>query len=238
MPTEAAAAIRSLHVLSSSGTPSASRSARVWRSTSPGPSTGRPGTKGGDALTQSINLLASAERCHALRAGGIEKVQRHLALRGRHLGPVAQPPEMAAIAQAHHRYAGLRGLGNAEPCRELADHLAESAIAVDDRERVAVEHDRRIGVGLEPALANPLEVLADAQHAVGVVADEIGIDEPLRHRARLFGMAAAALHDRRHETDQLRRGNGLHQWISGSAVGTIPSRQSKSQPWSASATCC
>ena len=83
----------------------------------------------------------------------------------------------------------LRGLGDAEPRRELADHLPEAAIAVDDRERVAVEHDGRRRVRLEPALAHPFEVLADAKHAVRIVTDEIGIDEPPRDRAR-FGRRA------------------------------------------------
>ena len=44
--------------------------------------------------------------------------------------------------------------------REFADDLPEAAIAVDDRDRVAVEHDRRRRVRLEPAVAHPFEVLA------------------------------------------------------------------------------
>jgi hypothetical protein len=59
-PTEFAASTRSAHVLSSIGTPSLSRAARVRRSASPGASTGSPGFAGGDASTKSTNRRASA----------------------------------------------------------------------------------------------------------------------------------------------------------------------------------
>ena len=59
IPTEAAAAIRSAQVLSSSATPLASRAARLRRSTSPGASTGSPGFAGADAFTKSTKRRAS-----------------------------------------------------------------------------------------------------------------------------------------------------------------------------------
>ena len=125
----------------------------------------------------------SAEGRDAHRARRVEEVERHLPRRGGDLGPVAETSEVAAIAQADHRDARLRGLRDAEAGRELADDLAEPAVAIDDRQRVAVENDRRRGVRLEPSGSHPLEVLADAQHAMRIVPDEIGVDEALRDRS-------------------------------------------------------
>ena len=97
-------------------------------------------------------------------------------------------------------------------------------------------------LGLSHALAHPFEILAHAQHAVRIVADEIGVDEPARDGARLLGVRAAACMIGGDEIDELCGGNGAHrhprQWISGSGVGAVPSRKSKSQPWSACVTCC
>ena len=42
-------------------------------------------------------------------------------------------------------------------------------------------------LGLSHAFAHPFEILAHAQHAVRIVADEIGVDQPARDRARFVG---------------------------------------------------
>ena len=154
--------------------------------------------------------VAAAERRDAHRARRVEKMQRHLARGGGDLGPVAETSEVTAVAQTDHRDAGLRRFRDAEAGCELAHHLAEAAIAVDDRERVAVEHDRRRRIGLEPARAHPFEVFADAQHAVRIVPDKIGVDEALGDRARLRFAGAAGLHDRGNDGDELRGSDSLH----------------------------
>ena len=87
--------------------------------------------------------IAAAERRDALRARRVEEVQRHLACGGGHLRPIADAPEMPAVAQTDHREPALRGLGDAELRCEFTDHLPEAAVAVDDRDRVGLERDRR-----------------------------------------------------------------------------------------------
>src|SRR5205814_941693 len=120
---------------------------------------------------------------------------------------------------------------DAKLSRVLANHLSESAIAVDDREHIGIEHQRRRLIGLQPSGAHPFEILADANHAVRVVPDEIGIDEPARDRMRFLDAAARGVHDRCDKFGEPRRRYNFHQWISGSGVGALPSRKSKSQPW-------
>ena len=58
--------------------------------------------------------------------------------------------------------------------------------------------------------ASGLSLLGISNAHVGVVADEIGIDQAPRHRARFFGAASAALHDGGHEVGQLRRRDRPH----------------------------
>jgi hypothetical protein len=43
-----------------------------------------------------------------------------------------------------------------------------------------------------------------------VVADQVGIDQPPRHRGGFGRVAAAALHDGSHERDELCRRNDFH----------------------------
>ena len=65
-------------------------------------------------------------------------------------------PEVPAVAQADHRDARLRAPSR---CRARVANspidLAEAAVAVDDRDRVAVEHDRRRRVGLAASRRAP-----------------------------------------------------------------------------------
>ena len=74
-------------------------------------------------------------------------MQRHLSHRRGKLGPVADAAEMSAVAQADHRDSRFRRFRRAEAARELAHHLPEAAIAVDDRDGVALEYDRRRLIG-------------------------------------------------------------------------------------------
>ena len=132
-------------------------------------------------------------------------------------------PASAAISAqspSRPRCPQLRRPTKAIPCRaalpmpslrrELAGDLAEAAIAVDDRERVVLEHDRGRRVGPQPLAAHPLEILAHADHAVRVVSHEIGIDEAAGNRARLLGIGAASRHHGGDEIDELGCGNRAH----------------------------
>src|SRR5436189_3388301 len=113
-------------------------------------------------------------------------MQRHLARVSRHFGPIAKAAEMPAVAKADHRDPFLRGLPDAKLGRIFADHLSKSAIAIDDRERVRIEYQRRRLIRLEPAVARPFEIFADADHAVRIMADQVRIDEATGDGARFF----------------------------------------------------
>ena len=80
-------------------------------------------------------------------------MQRHLISFGGELGPVADAPQMPAVAQTHQRDPGLRRFSDPDLAREFAHDLTEAPIAIDDRDRVAVEDDGRNLIGFDPAFA-------------------------------------------------------------------------------------
>ena len=117
---------------------------------------------------------------------------------------------MPAVAQAHHRDARLCGLRDAELACEFADDLPEATVAVDDRDRVALENDRRRLIGFHPPRAHPFQIFADAQNAVRIVADEVGIDEPPRDRRGFDTVAPRRMHDCGHQLNELGRVGLFH----------------------------
>src|SRR4030095_17062123 len=96
----------------------------------------------------------------------VRKVSAHRPRSRGQVGPIAEAPQVSAVAQADHRDARLRGLRDADARRLLAYHLSEAAIAVDDRERVRIENDGRRLVRTQTAVAYPFEIFRHAPHAV------------------------------------------------------------------------
>ena len=167
------------------------------------------GDADGDRISRQP-AIAAAEGRDAQAIRGIQEMQRHLACRGGELGPVANPAEMAAVTQADHRDSAFRRFRRPEAARELPDHLPEAAITIDDRDGVALEYDRRRLIRFQPTVAHPFQVFADAQHAVRVVADQIGVDQPPRDRCGFHGVATGGMHDRGDQRDEPGRGNDAH----------------------------
>ena len=85
----------------------------------------------GDRVGRQPALLAAVGRDEDAAAAGVHEVERDLALPGGHLGPVADPAQVAGIPQRHQRHAELGALVEGELHRLLADHLAESEPAVE-----------------------------------------------------------------------------------------------------------
>ncbi len=120
--------------------------------------------------------LDPGERRHQHAAPGIDEVDRDDALGGGHLGPVADPPDMAGIAQRHggepHHLAFLDADGD----RLRRDGLAEAELAVDDGEYRRVDHHFDKLVGDDTAVLLHLDIARDAHHPMAVVTGEIGGD--------------------------------------------------------------
>ena len=103
--------------------------------------------------------LGSAERGDQdAAAAGVDEVERDHARPGRHLGPVADPAQMARVPKRHHGHALAPGLVDAELHRLFAHHLAEAELAVDHGDRIVLEHDLERLVGQDLAGAQPVDV--------------------------------------------------------------------------------
>ena len=76
-----------------------------------------------------------------------------------------------------------------EPHRLLADRLAEAEPAVHGERDRRLVHDPRLAPGDHHAGAEPVHVVAQPDHAVRVVADQVGEHEVGRHDGRLLRRA-------------------------------------------------
>ena len=111
------------------------------------------------------------------------------------LGPGADPPEMTGIADG--------GEGEAEFCRALggkrhslaADHLAVAEAAVEEEGGAAVVDHRKMPVGEDLPGLHPVDVFPDADDAVGIVADEVRLDEMVGDDGRLGGVGPRGAKD-------------------------------------------
>ena len=119
-------------------------------------------------------------------------MDRDQARRGGALRPFADPADMAGIAQRNCGKAGRLGFFNADVDGDRRDRLTEAEAAVEDADdrRIDKAFDRL--VGNELARADPIDVTRHADHAVAVVAGEIGVDQRRGDAARFFRAAADA----------------------------------------------
>ena len=95
----------------------------------------------------------------------------------RHLGPIADAADMARIAHRHGREPHRPALGDADRHRLRRNRLAEPELAVDDGENRRVEEHPDVAIRHDHAVLLELHVTRHADHAVAVVAGEIGGDE-------------------------------------------------------------
>ena len=118
---------------------------------------------------------------------------------------------MAAVAQPDQRDAGLRApsrcrVAPANSPTTWPKPRLPSTIAIVSLSNTSVG----VRVGPQVALAHPFEILADAQHAVRIVPDEVGVDEATRDGPRFVGAAAGAFHDGGDEIDETFGADDTH----------------------------
>jgi hypothetical protein len=121
--------------------------------------------------------LDSAEGGHQAAARDVDQVDRHLTRFGGHLGPVADPAQVSGAAQCNDRDAGPLGLVHAEPDGLRPDRLAEAEMAVGDGHDLVLGDDGQALAGPQSALFHPLQIARYADHAVAVVAGQVGSHE-------------------------------------------------------------
>ncbi len=99
---------------------------------------------------------------------------------------------MAGIAQRNRGKARRLGFFNADVDGHRRNRLTETEAAVDDGDdrRIDEAFDRLVGNDI--ARADPIDITRHADHAMAVVAGEVGVDQRRGDAARLFRAAADA----------------------------------------------
>ena len=128
-------------------------------------------------------------------AARVHEVERDLALAAGHLGPVADPAQVARVPQRHHRHAELRALVHGE-------RTASSPITWPKPNRPSstaiTSFSKTISsVWLATSLpgAEPLDVPGTPDHPVRVVPDEVGLDQVVGDPLGLVVVAAGGGED-------------------------------------------
>ena len=101
------------------------------------------------------------------------------------LGPSADAAEVTGISEGENDEALGRGSVRGERHRFLADHLSVTEAAVDEKRGLAVDDYLGVPIGDDHAVASPIDIFADAHHAMGIVTDEIGLDQMMGDGAGL-----------------------------------------------------
>ena len=136
--------------------------------------------------------LEAPERRDQDRAGRVDEMDRDQSSRRGALGPLADAADVAGIAQRDGGKAGRLRLLDANVDGHRGHCLTEAETAVDDADHRSVDNTFKRLVGNEVARAHPIDITRNTDHAVAVVAGEIGVDERGGHAARLFNLTAGA----------------------------------------------
>ena len=98
---------------------------------------------------------------------------------GRHLGPVADPADMAGILQCNHGEPHGLAFVDADGDGLRRHGLAETVQPVHHRQHWRLADHLDLSVGDDDAVALPLHIARHARDAVAVVAGQIGGDQIL-----------------------------------------------------------
>jgi hypothetical protein len=122
----------------------------------------------------------------------------------------ASAAEMARVSQGNHRDTVTGAFRHAQPGGLFADALAETSLAVHNRNGIVFKDDLQHTVGQNFAGAQPLDIRRHANDSVRIVADEVGFDQVRGDAFGLVLLAAGRLEDRRDQAGQ-RRVVEVHQ---------------------------
>ena len=131
-----------------------------------------------------------AERRHQHASRRIDEMDRDKARFRGHSCPIADASDMPGIAQRNRGKPVLPALFDSELDRLRRDRLAESIAAVDHGQRRRVDEDRDLLVRDHAPFGFHLHIARDTDHAVAVVAGEVGRDQIFGDAAPLLGRAA------------------------------------------------
>lgn len=124
---------------------------------------------------------------------------------------------MVGIAQGNRGDAVLGGAPDGVAHGMGRQHLAHRIAAVDHRDSAGIDHVFRLGDRSADAGLEPGEIPREPQHAVRLVASEVGLDQGIGDQPRIGRRHAGRLVDRRREVDQRSGGEAL-------GLAQLPSR--------------
>ena len=107
---------------------------------------------GAEGIGAEPRLRAAERRLNRRVVDAVDEMDRGEAARCALLRPMADPPEVEAVADREQRDAGLCGPSHAELHRLVADHLAIAALALDHQDGSLLAHDLEMAVGDQGAL--------------------------------------------------------------------------------------
>ena len=149
--------------------------------------------------------VGPAERRHQRAQQGIDEVQRHQTGGGAILGPLADAPDVVAVAQRDQRQAAGRRALNADFHRLMADHLAIALAAIDHQHRTELGADLRMLIRPQTAGADELDILWNHADTVRVVARQVGQHQVARHQLGFTRRTAGTAYDALDKFRQVRR---------------------------------
>ena len=162
-------------------------------------------------------LLDAAIGRDQKRARSVDEMHRHQPFGGGHLRPVADAADMAGVAQRDRGKARLLAFVDADPHCLRRHGLPVAELAVDHRERRRIDHDFGDLVGNDGAHLLPADVDGNADHAVAVMAGEIGGRQVRRDAPCFFRRGFRMGKNLGNEIDQLVDLDRDHVWNSASS---------------------
>ena len=156
-------------------------------------------------------------------------MQRHQAAFHRHLGKMADTPQVVAVAQRHDAAAVLLGALQRQLHGLFAHDLAIAALAIERQQAADIDVDLGGRIRLQAAFGNRVHIPRHHAHAVGVMAAQIGEDQVGRDGPGFGGSAAAGLQDAGHQRLQRRGLQCFLHW--GFSYMTAPSCQGTNSFW-------
>ena len=140
---------------------------------------------------------------------------------------LAQPAEVPVAHQVHAADRRTPGLLDGPLHREARRVVAEAVVAVEEQGAGGLGQYRRLGIHLQAAVFGETQVLRDAEHAMGVVAGEVGVDQDTGYHVGDGARSARGREDPPCNGVQVTRCESMHRshaeaWGQTRNPGTLP----------------
>ena len=116
-------------------------------------------------------------------------------MRGGHLGPVCNSPDMTGMAQGHGRQTHVPAFSNADLDRLRRDGLSESILSINHGKDRSVDQHVDYLIGKHQFFVLHLDIARYPHDPMTVVAGQVGADEITRYAFRFVTRTARFFED-------------------------------------------